>query len=187
MNNTFETRTIKRGDIYTYDFGENEGSIQSGLRPVLVLQNSGLNAKCPTIIVAAITTAIKKQYMPTHIVLGKRFGLDDASMVMLEQSRSVNATELKRFVGHIDNDYINRSINIGIKKLYGLWVERPRKENDIRCLCPKCLEDYKTNPNINIRRLDPFCNVREKCDKCSGLGYDYIIFRKDKKGHHEHK
>ena len=31
-------RTIKRGDIFYYDFGENKGSIQCGRRPVLCLQ-----------------------------------------------------------------------------------------------------------------------------------------------------
>ena len=29
---------VKRGEIYLYDFGTNEGSIQNGLRPALVVQ-----------------------------------------------------------------------------------------------------------------------------------------------------
>ena len=31
---TQNTTEIKRGDLYLYDFGNNEGSIQCGLRPV---------------------------------------------------------------------------------------------------------------------------------------------------------
>ena len=53
-----EKQTIKRGEIYYYDFGITEGSIQSGRRPVLVLQADNFNAKAPTIIVAAITNVI---------------------------------------------------------------------------------------------------------------------------------
>ena len=36
---TNNTLTIKRGDIFYYDFGAREGSIQSGQRPVLVIRN----------------------------------------------------------------------------------------------------------------------------------------------------
>ncbi len=61
---------IKRGEIYYYDFGFTEGSIQSGRRPMLILQ-ADFNEKAPTIIAAAITTVIKKRYLPSHIVLGE--------------------------------------------------------------------------------------------------------------------
>ena len=35
-------------------------------------------------VVAALTTAIKKRFLPSHIILGRNFGLDEPSMVMLE-------------------------------------------------------------------------------------------------------
>lgn len=53
-------KSICRGDVFLYDYGYSTGSIQSGYRPVLVLQADNFNAKAPTIIVAAITTAVKK-------------------------------------------------------------------------------------------------------------------------------
>lgn len=65
MNNKQE-RKIRRGDIYLYDFGDNEGSIQCGYRPAVVLQADNFNAKAPTIMVAAITTAIRKTFLPSH-------------------------------------------------------------------------------------------------------------------------
>ena len=75
---------VKRGEIYLYDFGTNEGSIQNGLRPALVVQcDEGNKASCTTVI-AATTTVIKKRYLPSHIILGDRFGLKEPSMVMLE-------------------------------------------------------------------------------------------------------
>lgn len=72
MNNRNE-RKIKRGDIYLYDFGDNEGSIQCGYRPVVVLQEDNFNAKAPTIMVAAVTTAIRKTFLPSHILVEDKY------------------------------------------------------------------------------------------------------------------
>ena len=47
---------IRRGDIFSYDFGTRIGSIQSGVRPVLVIQADNFNANAPTVIVASITS-----------------------------------------------------------------------------------------------------------------------------------
>ena len=33
-----DNQKVKRGEIYLYDFGNNEGSIQNGIRPVLIVQ-----------------------------------------------------------------------------------------------------------------------------------------------------
>lgn len=78
-------KMICRGDLFYYDFGDNSGSVQSGERPVLVVQADDYNQNAPTIIVAAVTSAIKKRYLPSHIILGEEFGLKKPSMVLLEQ------------------------------------------------------------------------------------------------------
>lgn len=56
-------RTICRGDLFYYDFGTRTGSIQSGERPVIVIQADDYNKNAPTIIVAAVTSVIKKRYL----------------------------------------------------------------------------------------------------------------------------
>lgn len=81
MENTDIISKVKRGGIYLYDFGSNPESIQNGIRPVLVVQCDEGNQASRTTIVAALTTAIKKRYMPSHIVLGDNFGLREPSMV----------------------------------------------------------------------------------------------------------
>lgn len=43
------------GDIYYCDLGVTNGSVQSGMRPVLVVQTNRLNESSPTVVVAAIT------------------------------------------------------------------------------------------------------------------------------------
>lgn len=174
-----ETR-IKRGDIFYYDFGDNTGSIQSGRRPVLVIQEDGFNAKAPTIIVAAITSVIKKQYLPSHVILPDNTGLAQQSMVLLEQLRSVNKSDLIEPVGFVDDESTWRRINNGIKKTFVLWIYKNGRSGDVRCLCSKCLQDYKSNPSIIVKRLDPFKSTKEHCDKCDGRGYDYIIYDKKK-------
>lgn len=47
---------VKRGEIYLHDFGSNAGSIQNGIRPVLVVQcNEGNQASTTTIVVVLPT------------------------------------------------------------------------------------------------------------------------------------
>ena len=82
-------KKISRGDLFYYDFGEREGSIQSGVRPVLVVQANAFNTNAPTIIVASLTTVLKKRYLPSHIILGKESGLKKPSMVLLEQIQTI--------------------------------------------------------------------------------------------------
>ena len=56
-----QKKDIKRGDLFYYDFGDTEGSIQSGVRPVLVVQADCYNLNAPTVIVACLTAVIKKR------------------------------------------------------------------------------------------------------------------------------
>ena len=169
---------IKRGDIYYYDFGNNPGSIQCGNRPVLCLQANNFNVKAPTIIVAAITTVIKKQYLPSHVILPDTTGLKEPSMVLLEQIRSVNKSDLARYVGSLNDEQTWRQVNNAIKKTFGLWIYRPGRSGEIRCLCNKCLRDYMADRNYVVRRLDPFDRKRDRCFKCDNLGYDYLVYDK---------
>lgn len=169
---------IKRGEIYSYDFGKRTGSIQSGRRPVLVLQADEFNSKAPTVIVAAITSVIKKQYLPSHVILPDNTGLKQESMVLLEQIRAVNKSDLIDCIGFVDDEETWRCINRGVKMAFGLWAYNNDRSGDIRCLCTKCLKDYTGNSNFIVKRLDPFKSVKSRCDKCDGFGYDYIVYDK---------
>lgn len=168
-------KMICRGDLFYYDFGDNSGSVQSGERPVLVVQADDYNQNAPTIIVAAATSVIKKRYLPSHIILGEEFGLKKPSMVLLEQIQTVNREDLSEYIGTVDDDKLFRQINATLKKTFGLWVYKPEEKENIRCLCPKCLNDYIHNPNYIVRRLDPFAKRKDRCDKCDGYGWDYVV------------
>ena len=168
-------RMISRGDLFYYDFGERVGSVQSGERPVLVVQADDYNKNAPTVIVAAVTSVIKKRYLPSHIILGKEFGLKKPSMVLLEQVQTVNKDELSDYIGTIEDEHLLRQINATIKKTFGLW------EKNIRCLCQKCLKDYIHNPDYIVRRLDPFAKEKDRCDKCNQSGWDYVVTKRNYK------
>ena len=180
MNKKIE-RKIKRGDIYLYDYGENERSIQNGYRPVVVLQADNFNLKAPTIMVAAITTAIRKTFLPSHILVEDKFGLTDPSMIMLEQQRAVNKEQLVNYVGHINDDNVLRRIHNGLMKLYGYWDYTRYHKANIRCLCPSCLNKYKYVPELIVKRVDPLTNIKDRCDQCQGFGYDYFVFEKPRR------
>ena len=164
-------KMICRGDLFYYDFGDNSGSVQSGERPVLVVQADDYNQNASTIIVAAVTSVIKKRYLPSHIILGEEFGLKKPSMVLLEQIRTVNKEDLREYIGTVDDDKLFRQINATLKKTFGLWVYKP---------------DYI------VRRLDPFAKRKDRCDKCDGDGWDYVVTdryssKKEKRGSNDRK
>lgn len=172
------SRKVKRGEIYYYDFGQNEGSIQNGLRPVLIVQCNDGNKSSTTTIVAPITTAIKKRFLPSHIYLNEDCGLKKPSMVLLEQLRTVRQEDLQECIGCLNGINYEKAVNAGLKKALGLWVDKPKKNEDVRCLCSRCLNDLKLNKDIIIRRRDPFDSTKHKCDKCDDVGYEYILIEK---------
>jgi mRNA interferase MazF len=167
--------SVKRFEIYNYNFGKNPGHIQSGFRPVLVIQDNRMNQNSPTTIVAAITTAVKKTYLPSHVIIGPEYGLDNSSMVMMEQLHVVNQDELTRYVGTVTDERMQRRLTDAAKKALGFWTYEPKDKTTIRCLCPRCLNDYKETGAYIIRRIDPFQKEKEHCDRCNYLGWDYVV------------
>ena len=80
-----------RGDIYCAKLDPVVGSEQGGIRPVIVIQNDTGNKHAPTLIVATVTTRIhKKANMPTHFVIYDNPAFKEASVVQLEQIRTID-------------------------------------------------------------------------------------------------
>jgi mRNA interferase MazF len=80
-----------------------------------------------------------------------------------------------RYVGVVDDSELVRLINNGLKKALGLWDYTPRQEANVRCLRGRCLNDYKASPDFIVRRLNPFDRKKQRCDRCSDFGYEYIV------------
>lgn len=175
-----KNRKVNRGDLYCFDFGDNKGSVQNGRRPALVLQADNFNENSPTTVVAAVTTAAKCRYLPSHIFIGEDFGLSQPSVVMLEQIRTVNQDELGPYIGTINDEALLNTISNGLKKTFGMWNYRTPK-SEIRCLCGRCMQEYMDTRAYIISRLDPFQKQKESCDRCGKPGYDYTLKERRKK------
>ena len=79
-------KNIKRGEIRLCDLEKANGSIQGGVRPVLIVQNNKGNKYSPLAIVCPITS--KTKY--------KAFGLKETSLLLTEQIITVNKFSIGR-------------------------------------------------------------------------------------------
>jgi len=109
--------TVKRLEIYFADLGKAKGSVQAGVRPILILQNNVGNTFSTTTICAAITSK-KKNHLPTHLILDDGT-LKTESVIMFEQIMVLNKSQLKEKVGELAEDYID-AVNEKIAVSLGL-------------------------------------------------------------------
>ena len=106
---------VQRGDVYYADLRPVVGSEQGGVRPVLIIQNDVGNRHSPTVICAAITSQMHKAKLPTHVELDSRkCELVRASVVLLEQVRTIDKRRLKERVCHLDS-WIMEKVDLALK------------------------------------------------------------------------
>lgn len=115
---------VRRGEIFYADLGETVGSEQYGVRPVLIIQNDKGNENGPTTVVVGITSKLKKMHLPTHLYLGKRFGLSKESVLFAEQIITLDRQRIKGYIGTVDDVTMERveeaiEISLGMKPLRG--------------------------------------------------------------------
>jgi mRNA interferase MazF len=95
---------VERGDIF---FGELQSSnaegVQRGLRPMVVVQNDIGNKYSPCVLVAAGTTADKKN-MKTHFTLGPESGLKEKTIFMAEQLHTISKKQLQFKIGKVPEE-----------------------------------------------------------------------------------
>ena len=168
-------RRIRRGDIYYAELDPVRGSEQGGVRPVLILQNDQGNRYGPTVIVAPITSHGKKYYLPTHIRLPGGTRLPRASMILLEQLRTIDKCRLGEYVGHLGQREMERLRGpLGIS--VGLELLEQEPPELLLCLCPTCAKEFCNAPGYIVRRADPLPRKAEVCTYCGvRKGYDYWI------------
>ncbi len=164
---------IKRGAIYTLNFGKNAGSIQNGVRPVVVLQNNTLNRTSTTTLVAPITSSIKKKGMSSHIVIGKNYGLSEESMILLEQTRIVNIDELASYVGTISDYETLNKIENGLRRVFSLGSKK-----SVRYLCPDCLSKAMKENREIFTRVNNFEKSHFYCERCKSSANRYFVAKR---------
>ena len=111
-------KKIKRGEIRLCDLGTGYGSIQGGVRPVLIVQNNKGNKYSPLAIVCPITSKTKyKAKLPTHMVLSKAIGLKETSLLLTEQIITVNKFSIGRKITKLSPrlmDVVDKRIQISL-------------------------------------------------------------------------
>lgn len=100
------TRPIKIGDIFMSHF-DGDGNEQLGYRPCLVIQNNTGNRYSPNVIVLPLTSSLKKQQQPTHVVIYARdSGLKTDSMVLCENPKCISKDKLERYITTLSDHYM---------------------------------------------------------------------------------
>lgn len=103
MKGVCNDKKISRGEIYVADLNPYQGSEQGGIRPVVILQNDVGNYFSSTTIVASLTPHVaKKENLPTHVFINSREDLEDDSIIMCEQIRTIDKSKLIRCLGRLD-------------------------------------------------------------------------------------
>lgn len=126
-NNNME---IKRGDLFYAALDETYvGSEQTGVRPVVILQNNIGNEHSPTVIVAPITSRVNsKSIIPTHVYIrGYKNRLKQNSLVLTEQIRAIDKQRLKYYIGALDTGELRRVDKALIISL-GIDLDKVKKE-----------------------------------------------------------
>ena len=78
-----------------------KGSIQCGLRPVLVTSNDVGNHYSTIVEVCPISSQVHKAKLPTHVILDTNTGLKQKSYVMFEQKQTIDQSELIELAGEV--------------------------------------------------------------------------------------
>lgn len=109
--------TVRRGEVYLCDFGKPYGSEQGHMRYAIVIQNDDGNFHAPTTIVLACTTEQKKK-LPVHhhfvfsdenMVDYNKFRIGtEQNVVMAEQIRTIDKRRMRKFLGTMTPEFMDR-------------------------------------------------------------------------------
>lgn len=101
---------IERGAILLVDLGEHKNSIQSGIRPCVVVSNDKANKHSTVITVVPLTSKIeKKRYLPTHVFINayQCSGLREHSLATCEQITSISYERIIDVIGKVNTQMMN--------------------------------------------------------------------------------
>lgn len=106
-NDSKKSFDIKKGDIFYADLGDTIGCEQKGIRPVIIIQNNIGNKYSPTVIVAAITSSMRKTSLPVHIEIpSQESKLPFDSIILLEQVRTIDKSRLKYKISSLRPEFL---------------------------------------------------------------------------------
>ena len=118
---------IRRGDVLYADLGvQYQGSLQGGMRPVVVVSNNRANQHSSVITVVPLSTKIeKKGHLPTHVFVSeyKAEGLSHHSIALCEQVTALNFDRIIEHMGRVDEETLGQiteavQVQVGVFERY---------------------------------------------------------------------
>lgn len=103
-----EEITFKRGDIILVEnpLQEQHGHVIIGNHPAVVIQNQRANESSPNLIIAYLTSQLKRVELPTHVVIQWYDGLKPG-MILAEQLTTISKEDVLGYVTHLrDEDMV---------------------------------------------------------------------------------
>jgi mRNA interferase MazF len=109
----------KRGEVYLVAFDPTLGAKIQKTRPAVVVQNDIANRWSPITIVAAMMPTVPPQLYPTNVLVPPEGGRGQASVVLLNQIRSIDTQRLIRRLGVLKSETMEQikdaiSISLGL-------------------------------------------------------------------------
>ena len=118
---------IRRGDILYADLGgQYQGSMQGGMRPVVVVSNNMANKHSTVITVVPLYTKIfKKKNLPTHVFVSayRAERLEQHSIALCEQVTALDYGRIIENMGKVDEETLARiteavQVQVGVYDKY---------------------------------------------------------------------
>lgn len=99
---TLESHIPQSGEIWFADLPTGLGSVQSGIRPVIIISNNANNKHSPCVNVVPMTSRWKKR-LPCHVYIQdyKKYGLERPSIILVEQTMVIGIDRLSKCIGRI--------------------------------------------------------------------------------------
>ena len=96
--------TIRTGEIWLAELDPVVGREQSGRRPVVVVSSDGLHSLPINMLVVVPLTGHDRGLVTQPRIAGERSGLSRISFARPEDLRAIDASRLKRRLGHLSAD-----------------------------------------------------------------------------------
>ena len=113
--------TIERGQVWTADLGEPEGSEPGYTRPVLIVQNDAFNrSRLQTVMAVVLSTNLRLVDAPGNVVIpAKASGLRKDSVANVSQVITVDREFLIELAGRVRGQFL-KDVENGLRLVLGL-------------------------------------------------------------------
>lgn len=105
-------KNYKKGDVYLIELADTNSHVQNGLRPCVIVQNNLGNTFSPNLIIVPLTSKIKRQDMPVHVLTGKK------QMALCECILTIPKEQIISYIKTLDAEtmkLIDRALSISLE------------------------------------------------------------------------